>query len=208
MIIQEAYSEWSSTYDVDRNLTRDLDKTVTATLLSPFRFSSVVELGCGTGKNTPFLAGIGEKVLALDFSEGMLIQARAKVRSDHVSFAKAELRSRWPCPDRSADLLTCNLVLEHISDLEFIFAEAGRVLMSGGRFLVCELHPFRQYQGARANFVRDELKVEIPAFVHHVSEFLQVGQKGGFILESLREWWHDQDQDKPPRLLSLLYCKP
>ncbi len=56
--------------------------------------------------------------------------------------------------------------------------------------------------------MRDELKVEIPAFVHHVSEFLQVGQKGGFILESLREWWHDQDQDKPPRLLSLLYCKP
>jgi ubiquinone/menaquinone biosynthesis C-methylase UbiE len=205
--IQEAYTQWSVTYDADRNLTRDLDKSVTERLLAPFRFSAIVEIGCGTGKNTLFLAGISQKILALDFSDGMLDQARAKVRFDHVTFTKADLSTMWPCPDQAADLVVCNLVLEHIQDLDFIFSEAGRVLMPGGRMLVCELHPYRQYQGTKANFQRDEQKTEIPAFIHHLSEFVQAGRKSGFTLESLQEWWHELDQDKPPRLLSLLYAK-
>jgi ubiquinone/menaquinone biosynthesis C-methylase UbiE len=205
--IQQAYSVWSSTYDVDRNLTRDLDRLVTENILAPFRFSSIVEIGCGTGKNTSFLTGIGDKILALDFSEGMLEQARAKVRSGQVTFARADLTMSWPCPDHAADLVSCNLVLEHIRDLDFIFAQAARVLAPGGRFFVCELHPFRQYQGSKANFQRDEQKTEIPAFVHHLSDFWHAGERSGFALESLHEWWHEQDQDKPPRLLSLLYTK-
>jgi protein-L-isoaspartate O-methyltransferase len=35
----------------------------------------VLEIGCGTGKNTSVLAQIGEKVLALDFSENMIEKA-------------------------------------------------------------------------------------------------------------------------------------
>jgi len=67
-----------------------------------------------------------------------------------VTFAVADLTQPWPCEDQSIDLISCNLVLEHISDLSFIFAEGLRVLRDGGRFFVSELHPFRQYQGTQA----------------------------------------------------------
>ena len=117
MNTRTAYDSWSETYDRDRNLTRDLDHVVTRATLSHLRFSSILEIGCGTGKNTALLASIGAKVHALDFSDGMLAQAKTKVSSDNVTFTVADLTRPWPCAAQSADLVVCNLVLEHIGDL-------------------------------------------------------------------------------------------
>ena len=52
--VREAYDNWSTKYDSDRNLTRDLDSLITKqTFVNP-QFNSIVEIGCGTGKNTLF----------------------------------------------------------------------------------------------------------------------------------------------------------
>ncbi len=169
MNTREAYTLWSATYDADRNLTRDLDQVVTKACLADLRYKSILEIGCGTGKNTPLLAQIGENVCALDFSEGMIDQAIAKLRFDHVNFVVADITQPWPCEERPFDLIVCNLVLEHIRDLSFIFSEARRVLVDAGRMFISELHPFRQYQGTQANFQRGAESVLIPAFVHHIS---------------------------------------
>src|SRR5712692_9637188 len=72
MDIHAAYSDWSATYDLDHNRTRDLDQQVTRDTLGNLSFKSILEIGCGTGKNTALLARIGGKVLALDFSEAMI----------------------------------------------------------------------------------------------------------------------------------------
>ena len=204
MSIQAAYDDWAATYDLDRNLTRDLDQVVTRRTLAHRRCQSILEIGCGTGKNTPLLADIGEKVLALDFSQAMINRAKEKLPLDHVTFAVADLTCSWPCDDQSVDLVVCNLVLEHIGDLSFIFAET---LMVGGDFFICELHPFRQYQGIKANFKRDQGTIEIPAFVHHVSEFIRAAQSNKLTIESFNEWWHEDDHDKLPRLVSFLFKK-
>src|SRR5687768_11297880 len=150
MSIQKAYSEWSQTYDTDRNLTRDLDQQVMREALADLRFNSILEIGCGTGKNTTFLAQIGVRVHALDFSEGMIEEAKKKVKATNVRFSLANLTQTSPCENGAYDLIVCNLVLEHIEDLSFIFSEAFRVLQARGRFLINELHPFRQYEGKKA----------------------------------------------------------
>jgi ubiquinone/menaquinone biosynthesis C-methylase UbiE len=208
MNTREAYTSWSATYDADRNLTRDLDQVVTRASLANLRCKSVLEIGCGTGKNTPLLAQIGERVCALDFSEGMIAQAKAKLRFDHVNFVVADITKPWPCEELFVDLIVCNLVLEHIRDLSFIFSEASRVLVDAGHFFICELHPFRQYQGTQAKFQRGAETVEIPAFVHHLSEFTEAAVRHGLSLRSFREWWHEEDeQDKLPRLVSFMFEK-
>jgi ubiquinone/menaquinone biosynthesis C-methylase UbiE len=207
MNIQDAYTDWSATYDSDRNLTRDLDQTVTRETLANRRYQSVLEVGCGTGKNTVLLAQLGERVCALDLSVGMLKQAQRKVQLDHVLFAVADLTKAWPCKTESVDLIVCNLVLEHVRDLSVIFSEVHRSLVAGGCFFVSELHPFRQYQGTKANFQRRQATIEIPAFVHHLSDFTEAAAQSGLSVQSFREWWHEADQNKPPRLVSFVFEK-
>jgi ubiquinone/menaquinone biosynthesis C-methylase UbiE len=207
MSIQKAYNEWSETYDTDENLTRDLDQKVTRETLDNLHFDSILEIGCGTGKNTAFLAGIGTRVHALDFSEGMIEKAKKKVQTENVRFSVADLTQKWPCEDQSSDLIVCNLVLEHIEDLSFIFSEAFRVLEEEGRFLINELHPFRQYEGKQASFNKGEAVTEIPAFVHHISDFVNAALSNELTLVKLNEWWHEQDQGKLPRIVSFVFEK-
>lgn len=207
MDVREAYDAWAATYDTDRNLTRDLDRAVTRATLADLRRGAIIELGCGTGKNTAFLAETGARVHALDFSGAMLARARAKLPLANVAFTVANLTAPWPRAERSADLVVCNLVLEHIADLRFIFGEASRCLGAGGHLFVSELHPFKQYLGSRANFQRDQGAVAIPAFVHHLSNFLDAAAGAGFTLAELKEWWHEDDRGAPPRLVSFLWRK-
>jgi ubiquinone/menaquinone biosynthesis C-methylase UbiE len=207
MSVQEAYSQWAATYDADRNLTRDLDGRVTRETLATWPGRSILEIGCGTGKNTTFLAQIGRHVHALDFTDEMIRQAQAKVTTGNVAFSIADLTKPWPRAAASADLVICNLVLEHIEGLPFIFAEAARCLLAGGRFFICELHPFRQYQGTKANFQRGDGRTEIDAFTHHISDYIEAANANGLSLLSLKEWWHEEDGGKPPRVVSFVFKK-
>ena len=208
MNVQQAYTDWSATYDQDRNLTRDLDEMITREMLADLSSNSTLEIGCGTGKNTALLAGISQHVSAVDFSPGMIEKARTKLSSDNVEFIVANISQPWSFADRSFDLITCNLVLEHIADLSFVFAEAARVLRQNGRFFISELHPFRQYQGTQARFQRDNETTQIPAFVHHVSDFIGSGEANQLSLTGMKECWHSEDQKKLPRLVSFMFQKP
>lgn len=207
MSVRVAYDNWSDTYDTDENLTRDLDRAIAKETSLSLNCKSVVEIGCGTGKNTLFLSQIAEKVHAIDFSASMLEKAREKVNSANVTFSLGDITKPWVCENESADLITCNLVLEHIANLSFIFSEAFRVLVQGGYFFISELHPFRQYRGTKANFQRNQEIVEIPAFVHHISDYMSAAKDCGFMLEDFKEWWHEQDRDRPPRIASFLFKK-
>ncbi|MDQ3007830.1 MAG: class I SAM-dependent methyltransferase [Chloroflexota bacterium] len=207
MNIQKAYNEWSASYDADNNLTRDLDQKVTREALANLHFNSILEIGCGTGKNTAFLAQIGDGVHALDFSQGMIEKARDKVRAENVRFSMADITERWTFQDRLFDLILCNLVLEHIKDLSHIFSEARRTLKKKGRFFINELHPFKQYEGKKARFIRGEETIEVEAFVHDISDFTNAAAANGLTLVNLNEYWHAEDQNKQPRLISFIFMK-
>ena len=207
MKIPEAYNHWSSTYDEDKNLTRDLDQVITKQSLSNLRCKSILEIGCGTGKNTSLLANIGQHVHAFDISMGMITKAKEVLSRGEVSFSIADITSPWPYQDECTDLLVCNLVLEHIENLNFVFSEASRSLVEAGHFFICELHPFRQYQGTKARFTYDQGTVEIQAFVHHFSDYLKAAEVNGLTLQGCGEWWHEEDQNLPPRLVSFLFKK-
>lgn len=208
MTIEEDYTRWAERYDTDPNRTRDLDQLATGRLLGDRRFGRTIEAGCGTGKNTGLLAAISESVIAFDFSTGMLARARERVHATNVTFVRADVRDQWPCPPGEADLVCCNLVLEHLSDLLPFFREAERALRADGVLFVCELHPIRQYAGGQAR-IDDPAGTPtlIEAFTHHVTDFIGAAGKAGLRLLRLDEWWHEEDEGKPPRLISFLFGK-
>lgn len=209
--VSELYDRWSLTYDSDVNATRDLDAVILREAGLPVTDRDVCELGCGTGKNTEWLAERATRVLALDFSSGMLAIARSRVASDRVTFRLHDITEPWPATDASFDTVVGNLVLEHISSVEFVFAEAARVLRDGGVLFLAELHPYRQLMGGQAHFTEAETgdTLHVPAFVHSTGEFVNAGIDAGLQLRRLGE--HLESGAKPvapPRLLSLLFEKP
>lgn len=209
--IARAYDSWADSYDVDRNATRDLDAAVMRHGLFDVRGRDVLEVGCGTGKNTAWLAEAARTVLALDFSPGMLARARARITAANVTFVQHDVREPWPAADASADLITGNLVLEHVDRLAHPYAEAVRVLRPGGRLFFCELHPERQRGGGQAQFTDGASgeRIHVAAFRHTSAEFVNEGLARGLRLLHLGEWLEDgAPADSAPRLLSVLFEKP
>ena len=205
--IKEAYDQWAASYDSDPNATRDLDRDVTEKIAGTGQYRSVLELGCGTGKNTRLFARISERVIAVDLSGEMLAVAAGKHIHGTVHFAAVDLLQPWPFVSGWADLISCNLVLEHIKELDPIFSRAYRTAAPGGRFFICELHPIRQYLGSQAQFTTAGSTQFIAAHVHHISDYLNSARRYGFHLLALDEWWHEKDHNKPPRLVSFMFEK-
>ncbi|MBN8592071.1 MAG: class I SAM-dependent methyltransferase [Anaerolineae bacterium] len=203
--IRDAYTAWSTIYDLDHNSTRDLDHIVVQQILGPNRYGTILELGCGTGKNSALLRQISQQHYAFDFSPGMLAQARSKPGLTEARFSLADLIGPWPIAPACADLITFNLVLEHIPDLNHIFREARRVLRPGGQVFLCELHPFKQYQGKQAVFQQGDQEIPVTAYLHHLSDFTQAAESAGFRLDHFAEWWVDADHTVPPRLASMRF---
>lgn len=201
MNIQDKYNAWSDSYDSDRNLTRDLDKTELKRYLNNLRPARTLELGCGTGKNTQFLSEVSRQVIAADYSAGMMSRAIRKRSLKNVSFTLMDISKPWPFRKNTFDLALCSLVLEHISDLHQVFSEASRVLVKRGIFYISELHPYRQYQGKKAEFSMNGERVEISSYLHNITDFTTAAENNGFILEVLRESWHNEDAGKYPRLI-------
>lgn len=203
---QALYDRWSSTYDEVENKTRDLEKIACESVLSSLGFTRVLELGAGTGKNTPWIAARAERVLSVDFSDEMQAVARAKITNDNVGFAIADVREPWQFADGfGPDLITCSLILEHVEDLGPVFAETARTLSSGGHFYVCELHPFKQYEGSKARFETEEGVQVTECFQHHVTDYTDAAIANGFRIERIDEWFDDNDRSTTPRLMSFVF---
>lgn len=206
--VAQAYDRWSRRYDDDHNATRDLDARVVRQSALQVAGARVLELGCGTGKNSQWLAAHARELVALDFSPGMLDVARRRVRAAHVRFVEHDITRPWPVSDASIDLVVGNLVLEHVRDLGPIYAEAARVLRAGGQLFLCELHPYRQLRGSQAHYEDDETNriVPVTAYRHSVSEYVNGGVVAGLVLRTLGEHVEESaPPDAPPRLLSVLF---
>lgn len=204
---QEAYNQWSATYDTVINKTRDLEAIALQTVLSAISFSSVIEIGCGTGKNTAWLIQHAKDVTAVDFSKEMLSKAKEKMKSETVHFIETDITMPWRFTEKHCDLVTCSLILEHINDIEFIFKQAYSVLLPGGFFYLGELHPFKQYIGSKARFNKEDKTVILDCFIHHLSDYLNAAKAAKMECADVNEWFDENDHKSIPRLITMLFRK-
>ena len=204
--IIDSYNTWAYQYDNNINPTRDLDRIITKQFLSKIDFFNVLELGCGSGKNSEWLITKAEKLVGLDFSKNMLDLARNKIKTDKATFINTDLNEKWPVKNNAFDLVTINLALEHIEILDHIFKSSFMKLVQGGKCFVCELHPKKQLTGSRAQFEENGVKIELDVFQHLEEDYIQSAEQAGFNLLT-KEDWYDRKNDMP-RLISFLFEKP
>lgn len=110
---------------------------------APSSTDRAVDFGAGTGLLTLALAPHVEHVLAIDSSEEMLLRLqenRSHLEQANVSTRVADLRA-LPLDDESVSLAVSNYAFHHLDDAgkELALAEARRVLVPGGRLVVCDM---------------------------------------------------------------------
>jgi demethylmenaquinone methyltransferase / 2-methoxy-6-polyprenyl-1,4-benzoquinol methylase len=99
----------------------------------------VLDLAAGTGSSSMPFAAAGARVVAADFSLGMLqVGKRANPALDLL----AGDALRLPFADGVFDAVTISFGLRNVSDVDAALAEMARVTQPGGRLVVCEFsHP-------------------------------------------------------------------
>ncbi|MBC7566850.1 MAG: class I SAM-dependent methyltransferase [Pedobacter sp.] len=208
MNTKQAYNIWAAQYDTNDNKTRDLEGLALKLSLASVSFNKVLEIGCGTGKNTEWLIDKAVQITAVDLSDQMLARAKDKFTSNKVQFKQADITRKWNFKDGLYDLVTFSLILEHIENLDYVFNEVGKSLNPGGYVYIGELHPFMQYTGTKARFDTEEGNQQVvDCFNHNVSDFIIAGMKHGLQLLALDEYFDDNDRSQMPRILTILLKK-
>ncbi|KAF9884148.1 hypothetical protein FE257_002269 [Aspergillus nanangensis] len=203
----EAYNQWAKVYDTDGNFLQALDTIEMQCLLPlfldkvtknpPSPQPRVIDLGCGTGRNTLELvrrAPPDACIVGLDASPGMLDIAREAIHKElGVESSRATLeifdllRSPLALPvcSQGAVGIISTLVLEHIP-LDQFFGAAAAMLSPGGYFLVTNMHS-DMGSISQAGFVDAETgaKIRPTSYSHTVSDTLAAAQRAGFDLEEL-----------------------
>ncbi|KAF3012859.1 hypothetical protein E8E14_010867 [Neopestalotiopsis sp. 37M] len=203
----EAYNRWAAVYDTDGNFLQALDDLEMRTLFPKFEAAlqptagsrKLVDLGCGTGRNTVQLLGVeNAAVVALDASPGMLAVAKRRL-NDLVKAAEGQEATSLGYENLTLevfDLLTCDsppdiarqvdgvistLVLEHIP-LDTFFRHVSQMLKINGVLLLSNMHD-DMGQISQAGFVDTETgeKVRPTSYAHTVESVIEEARKHGIV---------------------------
>jgi malonyl-CoA O-methyltransferase len=146
---RRAFERAAATFDASAVLQREVGRRLFEHL-DPIRIEPrrIVDLGCGTGDA---FAAMGQRfpraeLLGVDFSTAMLARARARSGWWRRAFGPSSARlvcadaERIPLAHGTVDLLFSNLALQWCRP-ELVFAEAARILPTGGLLMFSTLGP-------------------------------------------------------------------
>lgn len=192
--VRSGYDRWASIYDREANPLIALEEPVVREALGEVAGLSILDLGCGTGRHSVWLARAGAIVTGVDFSEGMLEEARRKAAGT-VRFLAHDLHQPLPFADSVFDRVVSGLVLEHLPELSAFFAESRRVLRPGGGAVVSAMHPAMFLKGVQARFTDPASgeRVQPGSVAHTIGDFVMAAVRAGFVLEGVDERAPDAD---------------
>lgn len=100
----------------------------------------VLDLAAGTGTSSESFTSKGARVIACDFSQGMLrvgAERRGGASVGGVTFVAGDALA-LPFADQTFDAVTISFGLRNVNDVDRALRELRRVTKIGGRMVVCE----------------------------------------------------------------------
>jgi SAM-dependent methyltransferase len=126
--------DWDERYAEKQQWSVEPNRLI-ATLLADVPAGDAVDLAAGEGRHALWLAGLGWRVTAVDFSDVGLARGRAQPGADAVTWVVADVRT-WTAPPASLDLVLVAYL--HLAQDETVglLTRAVGWLRPGGRLLV------------------------------------------------------------------------
>ena len=101
------------------------------------KFKSILDLGCGTGRNLPVLAKFAKKVIGIDSSFSMIKFAEHICRTNNLNY---ELKlgdvNKLPYSKESIDCVFLNMVLHHFSNPQEALCELTNIIAPNGKLIL------------------------------------------------------------------------
>ena len=165
----------------------------------------VVDIGCGEGRFSRLLSGLGAQVTGVDLTEPFVERARS-LSVGGETYVVGDAEDLADLESESYDLAVSYIVLVDLLDYRRSIEAAYRVLRPDGRFVICNVHPMRTSvpygwinQGGRKLFYAlDNYTDEGPrefswwgrSFINMhrtLSSYVSAFLDAGFVLERLDE---------------------
>jgi len=187
--VHGAYKEWASFYEKMFNPLMLTEEKNIRLMLKDVKNKKILDLGCGTGRHSIFMAKKGASVVGVDFSEAMLkiAKSRARTPKSKIEFKKADITRKLPFESGTFDIVICSLVLNHIKNLLPIFKEASRILKPDGIFIFSNTHPESVPKKTYPLFRKKGAEIYTNIFGHYFSEYVSLAEKTGFRIEKILE---------------------
>lgn len=183
--VLEGYRLWSRSYDC--RMTDDLDVALLRRLASvDFGVDYAIDLACGTGRTGSWLTSVGaRRVDGVDLCPQMLDAARQ--RGVYGELRLEDIR-RTSLPGGQADLVINVLSVEHLPELDSLYAEVARLCRPGGVAVLVGFHPHFLLNGIPTHFDLDTGEsIAIENTIHLLSDHVTSAHRVGFRLQDLLE---------------------
>ena len=117
-------------------------RAATVRAVAPQQGERILDIAAGTGTSSVALQKNGARVVAVDFSPGMIAEGRRRHGSvPGLSFVEANATA-LPFADDEFDAVTMSFGLRNVDEPRKALAELLRVTKPGGRLVICEFsHP-------------------------------------------------------------------
>ena len=103
--------------------------------VNPVAGKAILDMAAGTGASSAAFLAPGVRVVAGDFSEGMLAEGRKRHPEIEFVFADA---TKLPFKNGEFDVATISFGLRNVVDVPAALGEMFRVLKPGGKIVICE----------------------------------------------------------------------
>ena len=110
-------------------------RAATVRAVDPQPGERILDVAAGTGTSSVALQRNGARVVAVDFSPGMIAEGRRKHKN--IEFIEADAE-KLPFGDNEFDAATISFGLRNVANPKVALSELYRVLKPGGRLVVCE----------------------------------------------------------------------
>lgn len=135
------FSQYQALRDSDTGLNGALEQPALRDALPPLSGADVLDLGCGFGDFARWARAQGAaSVTAVDLSERMLEQARARTCDSDIQYRRAGIED-FQSPAGAYDLAVSSLALHYVADYAAVAARVFAALRPGGVFALTVEHP-------------------------------------------------------------------